>query len=313
MFMHRFTSHLRRLLLIFALFCASLNAHAQSDVQPVPALSGRVVDRAVLFNAADHAALTEKLATIEREHGTQIVVLTVPSTLPEDVFSYAQRVASTWKIGRKEVGDGLLIVIAKDDRKVNLQIAKALEGAVPDATARRIIRENMGPSFAKGDFAGGITSALDTITALVEKEKLAPPTVNAGGDSNADQMGGIESLFPAIIFGVIAAFILRGILGRFLGTLGGAGVAGFAGLSMTGLMPLAIIAGVATLFLATILGVGRSGGGTVLGRRGRYGGPIIFGGGGGGFGGGFGGGGDGGGFSSGGGGDFGGGGASGSW
>jgi uncharacterized protein len=307
--------------------CVAVMSHAQSDVLPIPALTARVMDQAGALNAADKVALEEKLATFEREHGSQIVVLAVPTTQPEDIAAYAQRVGEAWKIGRRNVGDGLLIVVAKNDRKVRIEVAKALEGAVPDATAKRIIRENIGPNFAKGDFAAGLTSAVDTLSALVEKEKLPGVATDsrAGNNTNGDILSGglLDSVFPAIFFGVIASFILSGILGRFLGTIGGAGVAGFAGMTMTGSLGLAIGAGVAALFIATILGIfsaasrlARGGGGTVLGRRGGgFGGPIIFGGGGfGGGGGGFGGGGgDGGGFSSGGGGDFGGGGASGGW
>lgn len=298
---------------------AQSSAGAAGDILPVPALTQRVMDQAGLLKAAEKIALEDKLAAFEREHGTQIVVLAVATTQPEDIASYAQRVGEQWKIGRRQVGDGLLIVVAKDDRKVRIEVAKALEGAVPDATAKRIIRENISPRFAQGDFAGGLTSAADTLMALVENEKLPGVATDSRGN-NADNQdilsGGLGEILPAIFFGIMAAFILRGIIGRFLGTLGGAGVAGFAGLSMTGSLGLALTAGVAALFLSLILGVmraasGLSRNGTVLGRRSGYGGPIIFGGGGLGDGGGFGGG--GGGFSSGGGGDFGGGGASGDW
>ncbi len=321
--MYPFKTALYKAFAAFALLLFATCAGAQSDVLPVPALTARVVDQAGTFNATDKIALEEKLATFEREHGSQIVVLAVLTTQPEDIAAYAQRVGDAWKIGRKAVGDGLLIVVAKNDRKVRIEVAKALEGAVPDATAKRIIRENIGPNFAKGDFAGGITSAVDTLSALVEKEKL--PGVAAGNAGNASANGNILSggltdyLLPALFAGVMASFFLSRILGRFLGTVGAGGVAGFVAMSLSGSLLIAVGAGIAALIVAAILGVfgaasslARGGAGTVLGRRG--GGPIIFGGGGfGGGGGGFGGGGGGGGFSSGGGGDFGGGGASGNW
>ncbi len=312
-------------LVAFALLCVTALAFAQSDVLPIPALTARVMDQAGTLNATDKAALEEKLATFEREHGTQMVVLMVPTTKPEDIAAYAQRVGEAWKIGRRNVGDGLLIVVAKTDRTVRIEVAKTLEGAVPDASAKRIIRENIGPNFAKGDFAAGLTSAVDTLSVLVEKEKLPGVNPSNQGDASANgnilQGGLTDFLFPALFAGVMASFFLSRILGRFLGTLGAGGVAGFVAMSLSGSLMIAIGAGIAALFLAGILGVfgaasrlAGSSGGTVLGRRGGFGGPIIFGGGGfGGGGGGFGGGGGGGGFSSGGGGDFGGGGASGNW
>jgi uncharacterized protein len=325
--MSSITATFSKALAAFALFVCAAFACAQSapsngDVQPVPALTARVVDQAATLNATDKVALEDKLAAFEREHGTQIVVLLVPTTQPEDIASYAQRVGDTWKIGRRSVGDGVLIVVAKADRKVRIEVAKALEGAVPDASAKRIIRENIGPSFAKGDYAGGLNGAVDALTLLVEKEKL--PGVSTGNSGNTSASGNILSggltdfLLPALFAGVMASFFLSRILGRFLGTVGAGGVAGFVAMSLSGSLLIAVGAGLAALFIAAILGVfgaasslARGGAGTVLGRRGR-GGPIIFGGGGfGGGGGGFGGG--GGGFSSGGGGDFGGGGASGDW
>ena len=116
-----------------------------------------------------------KLAAIEKERGAQIVVLIVPTARPEDIASFAQRVASNWKLGRKEVGDGLLLTVAKNDRDVNIQVAATLQGAIPDVVAGRIIREQILPAFKAGDFAGGLNSGVDRLSALVAGEKLPAP------------------------------------------------------------------------------------------------------------------------------------------
>ena len=141
----------------------------------VPALTGRVIDQTGTLSAADVQALTQKLAAFEQAKGTQIVVLMVPTTQPEDISAYANRVGNTWKIGRKGVGDGPLIVVAKDDRAMRIEVAKALEGAVPDIAAGRITDRLMAPAFRAGDFAGGINVALDHLFARIQGEPLPEP------------------------------------------------------------------------------------------------------------------------------------------
>ncbi len=237
------------------------------------------------------------------------MVLIVPSTLPEDIAAYAQRVGDQWKIGRRDVGDGLLIVVAKNDRKVRIEVAKALEGAVPDLAARQIITETISPAFKRNDYAGGLNAAIDRIAARIKPEGLPAPDARPRG--GADAFGGIDwgSLAMFFFVGVpIVGAVLSGIFGRKLGSLltgGGAGtLAWFLG---AGLL-IAGVAGLVALLMVGVLGIGARGG-----RGGPFGGssgPVIWGGGGGGWGGGSS---DGGGFSSGGGGDFGGGGASGDW
>ena len=140
-----------------ALVCALALAGAAWALEPlpVPALSGRVIDQTGTLSGGDVQALTAQLAAVEQAHGAQIVVLMVASTQPEDIAAYAQRVADTWKIGRREVGDGVLVVVAKNDRRVRIEVAKALEGALPDLAASRIIAETITPAFKAGDFAGG--------------------------------------------------------------------------------------------------------------------------------------------------------------
>ncbi|MEO8152466.1 MAG: TPM domain-containing protein [Rhizobacter sp.] len=288
-----------------ALWMAPL--HAQ-DVQPVPPLSGRVVDQTATLTSVQAQALSEKLAAVERERGSQLVVLIVASTQPEDIASYAQRVGEAWKIGRKDVGDGLLIVVAKNDRKVWISVAKALEGAVPDLAAKQIVDERILPAFKVGDYAGGLNAAVDRLAARIGTEGLPEPATRSAKQS---ARSGFDLQDLAIFFFVgvpFAGALLTGIMGRKLGSVVTAGAAGGLGWLLTTSVLMALGAGVAALVLVGVFGFGS--------RRGGGGMPIIWGGGGGGGGfssGGGGGGGGGGGFSSGGGGDFGGGGAGGSW
>jgi len=130
------------------------SARAQ-DLQPVPPLSARVIDQTATLAAPDRAALDAKLAAFEAEAGPQIVVLLVARTAPEDIAAYANRVGNDWKIGRRDVGDGVLLIVAKDDRKVRIEVAKTLEGAIPDLAAKQIIDDAITPAFRRGDFAGG--------------------------------------------------------------------------------------------------------------------------------------------------------------
>jgi len=171
-------SSLLRVLAAWALACLALlvpAAQAQNLV-PVPALSGRVIDQTNTLSAAQAQALTSKLAAIEAKRGSQLVVLIVPTTAPEDIESFTQRVGDAWKLGRRDIGDGLLIVLAKNDRAVRIAPAKSLEGAVPDVAAGRIISQQMLPAFRNGDFAGGLNAAIDKIEQRIAGEGLAEPT-----------------------------------------------------------------------------------------------------------------------------------------
>ena len=303
---------MRRLLQVFAawLLLATGAAHAQ-DVLPVPPLSGRVIDQTGTLSAAQQQALSTKLAALETQRGSQLVLLLVPSTQPEDISSYAQRVADAWKIGRREVGDGLLIVVAKNDRKVRIEVAKTLEGAIPDLAAKRIITEQITPAFKAGDFAGGLNAAVDKLSARIAGEGLAEPTpAPRGPGQDMLQEFGLEGLAIFLFVAVpIVGALLTGLFGRKLGSLLTGGAVGGIGWWLTASALIAAGAGLVALFLVGVMGMGASRAGRMGGRSGS--GPVIWGGGGGG--GGWSGGGGGGGFSSGGGGDFGGGGASGDW
>ena len=303
-------------LIAFWLFMASLLAGLSvpalaQNLLPVPTLSAHVVDETGSLSAAQNSALEKQLTYFETAHGAQIAVLLVASTLPEDISSYANRVANAWKIGRKGVGDGLLIVVAKNDRKIRIEVAKALEGAVPDVAAGRVISESMAPSLRQGDYAGGISAAVKELGARIAEEKLPKPGTAGLGDIGAS-IGGLNplkgfnwmDLAIFLFFAVpIGGVIVKSIFGNKLGSgVVGAGV-GFVAFFITASIAIAAIAGVVallfTLFSSISAPRGRGGSGGFGGGGWSSGGGGSWGSSGGG------------GFSSGGGGDFGGGGASG--
>ena len=267
---------------------------------PVPALGARVIDQTGTLDVAARDALEAKLAAFEAQSGPQIVVLLVPSTAPEDIASFAQRVGESWKIGRREVGDGLLIVVAKNDRKVWIAPAKALEGAVPDLAARQIVQNQITPAFKQGDFAGGLSAGVDALIARIRGENLPAPA--AAAPAAGEQGFDWESLAIFFFVGVpVVGAVLTGLLGRKLGALATAGGAGALAFTLGAGVLVAAIAGAVALVLVGVIGVGGRRGSSTLGGLP----PMLWGGGRGGGGGG--------GFRSGGGGDFGGGGAGGSW
>jgi len=274
-------------------------AHAQA-LQPIPALRARVTDLTNTLSSGDQAALEQKLEAFERRKGAQIAVLIVRSTEPEAIDGYGIRVAEAWKLGREASDDGALLLVAKDDRAVRIEVGYGLEGALTDALSNRIIDEAIVPRFRAGDFAGGVNAGVDQMLAVVDGEELPPPQQD--WESAARGIRGVERLFPFALLAIpIFGGLLRLIFGKVLGPLL-AGAAMFAiGWLLTRSIVLAIpLALMGILFSA--LGGRRM-------RRLRGGHLGGFGGASRGWGGGFGG---GGGFSGGGGG-FGGGGASGRW
>lgn len=298
----------RALIAIFLIAAAWAGAAAQG-LLPVPTLTGRVIDQTGTLTAAQVQALDAKLAAFEQKKGSQIVVLMVPATAPEDIASYANRVANTWKIGRREVGDGVLVIVAKDERRMRIEVAKTLEGAIPDLAAARIIDQQMKPAFRNNDFAGGLDAAVDQLVARINGEALpevAPPVADGGrGLLDVDW----EHLAIFLFFFVaIGGPILRTIVGGRLGSVATGGIAGVIAFVLTSSLVIAGIAGFVALLFTLLSGARML---APSGRSGGYGGGGWPGGGGGG--GWSGGSSSGGGFSSGGGGDFGGGGASGDW
>lgn len=300
---------LRLLILWLALAWAAPAVWAQ-DVRALPAPTARVIDETGTLTPDQQAALEARLAAFEAEAGPQIVVLLVPSTQPEDIADFTQRLGDAWKIGRRDVGDGVLLVVAKDDRRVRIAPAKALEGAIPDLVARQIIDRTIAPAFRAGDYAGGVDAALEQLIARIRGEALPEPAKKpVAGDAGWQ----VEELLMFFFIAVpVIGSVMTGILGRKLGTLATSGISGGIAWVLTASLLLAAGAVLASVLLVGLFGVGSAARNIARAGRRRGGPPVIFGPGGdhGGWGGGgFGGGG----FSSGGGGDFGGGGASGDW
>src|ERR1700680_4896466 len=183
---------------------------AAADVA-VPPLSGRVVDQTGTLSSGDIASLTQTLKDLEARKGSQLAVLIVPTTAPETIEQYSIRVAEAWKIGRKKIDDGALLVVAKDDRKLRIEVGYGLEGALTDVTAKRIIDEVITPKFKNGDFAGGISAGVDRIIRVIAGEKLpAPPEPPARQGFDSSNFDG--SFLPFIIIGLLmSGAVLRSI------------------------------------------------------------------------------------------------------
>ncbi|MGD9944441.1 MAG: YgcG family protein [Burkholderiaceae bacterium] len=284
-------------------------AAAAPAQQAVPALSARVVDTTGTLSAAQRSALDAELTAFEQRKGSQIAILMVPSTQPEPIEMFSIRVAEQWQIGRgkvdgKRVDDGVLLVVAKDDRQIRIEVGYGLEGAIPDAYAKRIIAETIAPRFRQGDFAGGLQAAARDLKRLIDGEPLPAPR-SGRGDAAGD--GGSPDWLALMLGAFVAGLVIRQVFGRLLGSTLGAGFGGMAAW-MGGAPTLLAVGGAALLFVVLLsmtagTGIGRVGPHTYRTGPGGYGG---FGGRGGGFRGGSGG-------FRGGGGGFGGGGASGGW
>jgi uncharacterized protein len=270
---------------------------ALADVA-VPPLTGRVVDKTATLGSGEIATLDQTLKDFEAKKGSQIAVLIVPTTQPETIEQYSLRVAEAWKIGRKKIDDGAILVVAKDDRKLRIEVGYGLEGALTDVTAKRIIDEVITPKFRSGDFAGGISEGVNRILRVVDGEPLPAPA------ARRQEMGltELDPFNPFLILAVIVVGgILRGGLGRLFGSLATGGLVAAVFWFVAASLTLSAIGGVLA-FIVTLIGDAMFSSGS-LGRGGWVGSGGGFSGGGSSGGGGF----------SGGGGNFGGGGASGSW
>src|SRR5262245_57816513 len=251
---------LARASLVALLICWAFAALA--DVA-VPPLTGRVVDQTGTLSNSDIASLSQTLQDFEAKKGSQIAVLIVPTTAPETIEQYSIRVADAWKVGRKKVDDGAILLVAKNDRKLRIEVGYGLEGALTDVTSKRIIDEFIVPKFKSGDFAGGIWAGVDRIIKVIDGEPLPPPKPQQDYGSSA----GYEELFnPVISFGVfIAGAVLRGLFGRLFGSVATGGVAGVLVWMLVGSMGASIIVALIA-FMFTMIGEsvatpGRRGGG----------------------------------------------------
>ena len=251
---------------------------------PVPPLAGRVTDQTATLTAEQKAILEQTLQAFEARKGSQIALLIVPTTAPETIEQYSLRVAEQWKLGRKKVDDGAILVVAKNDRTLRIEVGYGLEGALNDATSKRIISDVITPGFREGDFYGGIKAGVDQIIRVVDGEPMPEPKGRLVGDGT-----NISQFVPIIfIVALVVGGLLRSTLGRFPGSIVTGGAVGVIAWLVVGTASIALVAGVMALFF-TLMGGGMMGPG-VGGHRGGFGAGGFrgggFSGGGGGFGGG---------------------------
>ena len=244
----------------------------------VPPLKARVTDLTGTLNQQQRAALEQTLAEFESRKGSQIAVLLVPTTKPEAPVEYGVRVFDSWKLGRKGIDDGVLLLVAKEDRRVWIVTGRGVEGALPDAIVRRIVEEDITPRFKQGDFYGGIRAGADRMMRLIEGEKFPAPHASPPMPRWLDG----QMLFIAIIVVFILGGILRAIFGRMLGAGIIGGITGVAAWLILSSLAIGLIAGVIA-FLLTLLNSGRGSSGWSSGGGGFSGGGGGFSSGGGGF------------------------------
>jgi uncharacterized protein len=243
----------------------------------VPELSRRVTDLTGTLSAEQVNSLENKLAAFEAQKGSQIAVLIVPTTQPKDIAEFGIEVADLWQIGRKGVDDGVILIVAKDDRKMRLEVGYGLEGVIPDAVAKRVIAETITPRFQAGDFAGGIDAGVTQLMKLIEGEPLPAPSEKTGEDQ------GEGSFMFVLIGGLIAGFALSVVMGRFMGgMLAGLGSGMAASLLLGVAFSAAVFIGLMVFFIVGVRstggrgwssgGFGGGGGGSWGGGGGRFGG-----------------------------------------
>ena len=226
----------------------------------VPPLSGRVVDQTGTLSAGDIASLTQTLKDLETRKGSQIAVLIVPTTDGEAIEQFSLRVAEAWKIGRKKIDDGALLVIAKNDRRLRIEVGYGLEGALTDVTTKRIIDEDITPKFKSGDFAGGVSAGVDRMVRVAEGEKLPepePPHWQSPGLFNT-----IDPFNPFVLaFVFIVGGVLRAALGRLVGSAATGGFVGVLAWLLVGSLGAAAVIGVLVFLISAFIDLIPSGGG----------------------------------------------------
>jgi uncharacterized protein len=232
--------------LLALLLCWACSALA---LVAVPALSGRVVDQTGTLAASDIASLTQTLKDLETRKGSQIAVLIVPTTDGEAIEPFSLRVAEAWKIGRKKIDDGALLVIAKNDRRLRIEVGYGLEGALTDATTKRIIDEDITPKFKSGDFAGGVAAGVDRMVRIVNGEKLPepePPHWRNTGSFDPTDLFNPFLIIPVLLFGGV----MRRVLGRLVGSVAAGGLVALVAWFLVGSLVAALLAGlIASVFV----------------------------------------------------------------
>jgi len=249
-------------------------ALALADVA-VPPLTSRVTDLTGTLSGGAVARIESKLAALEAKKGSQLAVLIVPSTQPEEIEQYGIRVADAWKLGRKAIDDGAILIVAKNDRRVRIEVGRGLEGAMPDVIANRIITEAVTPHFKLGDYDGGVEAGIDKMISVVNGEPLPEP------DKKWERHGGLGNMLPLLLIVVfVASGVLRALFGRLFGSLATGGLAGGIVWLLSHLIPIGIGAGFVAFLFAMLSGGSRSG---WTSGGGGFGGGGGFSGGGGGF------------------------------
>jgi uncharacterized protein len=262
-----------RVSVLALLMCWAVAAFA--DV-PVPPLTGRVVDQTGTLSSGDIASLTQTLKNLELRKGSQVAVLIVPTTQPETIEQFSIRVAEAWKIGRKKIDDGALLVVAKDDRRLRIEVGYGVEGALTDVTTKRIIDEIITPKFKSGDFAGGISAGVERIIGVIDGEPLPAPRQRQQPSQQQQGSDLTWLLNPLNPFTIIAILVLggvmRGIFGRLFGSLTTGGLIGLVAWFVFGSLIVSALAGIVasvfTLFsdsITTSTPAGRGGGGGWVG------------------------------------------------
>ena len=217
----------------------------------VPALTKRVTDLTGTLDAQQQQALEARLAQLEQQQGSQVAILIVPTTLPEAIEQYSIRVVEQCKLGREGVYDGILILVAKNDRKVRVEVGYGLEGTIPDAVANRIIDQTIAPYFRQGDFHGGLAAAVEQLSRLIAGEPLPEPESRKSGS------GQWEGMLPLLLFGgLIAGGILRAMLGNFLGGAATGGLIGAAVWLLGGGLLIALVLAVVAFVITLSGGLG---------------------------------------------------------
>lgn len=262
---------------------------AAQPLRPVPALEARVTDLTGTLTQAEQAGLEAELAAFESRKGAQIAVLVVPSTEPEAIEQYSIRVVDAWRLGRAAPDDGALLLVAKDDRNMRIEVGRGLEGALTDLVSKRIIADTIAPFFRQGDYAGGIAAGVGQMIRVIDGEPLPVPDRGWGG--GADRLGEMLPFLFGLVF--VGSMVLRAIFGRALGSLATGGVIGAIVWWLTQVFGLAIAVGIVAIIVSLFLGMsgprrwssrpghgGWSSGGWTSGGGGFSGGGGSFGGGG---------------------------------
>jgi uncharacterized protein len=262
-----------------------LSGAARAEVA-VPPLTHRVTDLTSTLDAQQTQTLESRLTEFEKNKGAQLAVLIVPTTEPETIEQFGIRVVEAWKLGRKGVDDGALLIVAKDDHSLRIEVGYGLEGALNDATANRIINEIIVPRFKRGDFYSGIESGTAAMMQIINGEPLPPPRrAAASGKYNIESL-----LFVAFGLVMVVGGVLRAMLGRFPAAVLMGGALGLLAWLTVAPLLVAVLAGAAAFIFVLLGGGGRGfggyGGGGFGGGSGGFGGGGGFSGGGGGFGGG---------------------------